>query len=68
MTNSSLLRAKMFEKKASIKKLSEALGINENTLAKKIKNQSEFKSAEIKKISECLELSQGDTHVIFLES
>ena len=63
MFNRRLLESKMVLKGINVKKLSEALGINESTFYRKLKNDGDFNRSEINTIINVLEIE--DPEAIF---
>ena len=66
MFNRRLLESKMVLKGINVKKLSEALGINESTFYRKLKNDGDFNRSEINTIINVLEIEDPES-IFFAE-
>lgn len=60
MTNTKLLREKISDSGMKLGYIADHLGISPRALLMKIENQTEFKSSEIKKLSEILGIETAE--------
>lgn len=65
MADTSMLRQAIKGRGVSYKHMSSVLGVSEMTLARKLKNQSEFKASEISAVCRELHLSDKERNDIF---
>lgn len=65
MTNTTKLEVAITESGKTKREIAIELGISEMALYNKIHNKAEFKASEIKKIKDCLELTQEQQNEIF---
>lgn len=65
MTNTHELKVIMYDRKITIKKLAEIIGVSTTTLSYKINNDREFTSSEIVSIQKALNLSNEQRNMIF---
>ena len=65
MTNTCLLRTKMDQSGYKLRFIASSIGITYQGLLKKMKNESEFKSSEIKALCKLLKIDKAERESIF---